>query len=369
MQMNKQSKQLLSSKYIYPGMFDLPKGLFMLLVFLGHAVIMNYDVWNFPLSPLIRRKVIGVLYNVLFGGSIPMLFLCCGYTWRKRSMRKAIKTQFSTIFMPYAVTGIFILILVLLSWLLIGGNLLTDLQHTFLPVLLGFCPSGHFLGLELGASGPLWCVVTFFLAGIILNAILQEKETWIQVCLVLILACIGLLIQVSLPFCIRQSLICTGYMYCGWLMKKSNFLTRQIPVYCIAAIAVFGFGVIGLDYFDMSSISFRNGLVDILGGLAAGTIVLITVLNANRWESRILSAIRWMGRECFLLCCIHTVFALLPTTLFYRLYVSLFLAIPSKPLGIIVLFLFFLLTAVIGAITCKKISLYIRRRKCQRSTQ
>lgn len=369
MQMNKQSKQLLSSEYIYPGMFDLPKGFIMLLVFLGHAVIAYYDIWNFAFSPLLQKKVVGILYNIMFGGSMPMLFLCCGYTWRKRSMRKAIKTQFSTLFMPYAVTGIIILILVLLSWLLIGGDLPTDIQNAFLPVLLGFCPSGHFLGLELGNNGPLWCIVTFFLGGIILNAVLQEKETWIQVCLVLILACTGLFIRVPLPFCLRQSLICTGYMYCGWLMKKSNFLTRQIPVYCIAAIAVFGFGVIGLDYYDMSSISFRNGFVDILGGLAAGTIILITLLNVNRWESRVLSGIRWMGRECFLLCCAHAVLLLLPSTLVNLILGSLYATIPIKPLRVIILFFIFLFTAVVGAIICKKINLYVRRKKHQRGTQ
>lgn len=362
-----QKRTLLPRDSIYPGMFDLPKGLFMLYVLFYHALIGFYPVWEYHYSPEISKRLVDILLNVSGRGMISLLFLCCGYSWRKKKMEKAVKGQLSAMLVPYLVTGGAVTATVLLYGMFPGVSLWKELRYSSLPFLLGFCPGADFLGSYINSIGALWCVVVYFFGGILLNWILQEKENWIQLCLAVLLACIGLLLkEKTIVFCFQQVLICTGYMYLGWLMKKTNFLTREIPAYLLILMLLAGPVLGAFGYFDMSQHSFENGMVDLISGLLVGTGLLVLALRCNRWDGKLMELVRWMGRENFLICCVHSFWMLMPPLLTGILFQPLMNGSVPKAVAVMVIFAFLFVTGVGGAYLCKRVQVAFSRRKNRR---
>lgn len=365
-----QKRRLLSEDLIYPGMFDLPKGLFMFFVLFHHSVVSIYSVWEYQYSGELLKRLVGIVSSELLGGTTVLLFLICGYTWRKRKMKKTIDGQASFLMVPYLLTSAAVTAVVVLYALVIPGvGLLGELRYRALPFLLGLCPGGPFLGSYLNFIGALWCVLVYFFGSILLNWILQEKEIWIHLCLVSLLACVGLLLKdTMMVFCFQQVLICTGYMYLGWLMKKTDFLTREIPVYLIILLALAGPVMGAFGYFEMSQHIFKNGMVDMIAALFTGTTLMIAGLNLNRIEGKLLEFLRWMGRESFLICCVHSFWMMLPSprsnpAAVLGLFSTPFLkASLPKPIAVAAVFVLVFVTGVGGAYVCKRIKLLLRKK-------
>lgn len=358
-----QKYTLLSKELIYPGMFDLPKGVFMLYVLFYHSFYLFFPMGELLSSHDLVRRLVGVSMEMAGRGLIPLLFLCCGYSWRKRKMTKAVKGQMSSLIVPYAVTGAAVTIATILCGILWNESDIKKILPIVLPFVLGFCPGASIMGIYIGSVGALWCVVTFFFGGILLNLILQEKETWIQLSAVLLLACAGLLLsRQTMVFCFQQVLICTGYMYIGWLIKTTNFLAYEIRLHTIVLLALSGVGMGLFGCFDMSQLYFKNGMVDLISGLLVGLSLLVILLRLNVLEGKPFSFLRWMGRESFLICCVHSFWMCIPSTYVFFLMAPIWNSALPNAVKTAALFVFYSVTGVGGAYVCKKLKLISRRR-------
>ena len=82
----------------YIGMFDLLKGVGMLLIILGHTVN-NYTFAGTQMH--VGMMAFGVVYILVGAGVLQAFFLISGYGFRRTSIRSCIKKQTILMLKPY----------------------------------------------------------------------------------------------------------------------------------------------------------------------------------------------------------------------------------------------------------------------------
>lgn len=291
------------------GMFDAAKGLFVLMMILGHSTEYVNQYWD----PNMERTALMMagywLSRVCGYGAISMFFIMCGYGFRMRSMAKAAEGQVKYLWKPYVIMALSVAVLAAAKKLVTHGDVLEGLTFQALPYLLGICPAGDYFGLTMDSVGPVWFVVTFVFAGILLNAVLQEERTWAQWMLAGMLASVGVCLKdYRLPFCFQQSLVCTLFMYVGWTMKKRKFLEMEIPKYFIALTLAFLCFAAYFGEVEVSQNRWNNGLVDVFAAIPGGVLLTKLSLELNCFRGKFMQFIRWLGRQALMFCCIHSVF-------------------------------------------------------------
>lgn len=341
------------------GMFDLLKGLFIILTIFSHSSADFLHPWDVGDKGPWELLYSYVPYKLATYTMIPMFCIICGFWVRKKSMGECIKGQFRFLWKPYLLTALAISAGIVVKKLVIHGNIWEGLRYQALPYLLGACPGGNYFGIGMDSVGPIWFIVMYVFSGILLNAVLQEERVWGQVLSVAAMAAVGITLkEYRIPFCFQQSLICTLYMYIGYMMKKVKFLEKEIPAYWWVIGVAFLLFLAPFGDVDVSQNVWKNGLADVLGGVFGGVMLLVLVLPLNRLRGPISMGIRWLGRQVMPLCCIHTVFyTLLPRQMVAEYFGD------RAALGILLVFLFFSVTAVGG---CWLILLGKRRKSIKR---
>ena len=297
---------LLSQDEMYLGMFDLPRGIFMLSMMLVHASFCFFPVWEYPNSPQLIKKIYLAVFSYFFDGSIPLLFLICGYGWRKRSMKKAVKAQCSELLKPYVFVALAIMVMTVLYCLIGEADLPAYLRRYLLPYALAW---ETILPSSMENIGPVWCLVTYSFSSILLNAILQEDSEWVRGLVLALLVSAALLLRdYVLPFCIVQTMVCTVYMYIGWKMKKTGFLTKDVPVYLCLVLFLFPFAASYNQFALFSTQLWPRGGITLFSSLVSGIVLLFVLLKMNRCRGRISEWIRWLGRNAMPVACTHTIF-------------------------------------------------------------
>lgn len=293
----------------YIGMFDLTKGIIMVEIILLHCIndyfeLMTYDggssfLVQFLLSPL----------TLLRYGSVPMLFMICGYGIRRQSVKNHVRSQFKLFLFPYLCVIVAVAVCILIRWLVSGGLLTGELFRQVVPFFLGFHPGVRASESPMNQIGPVWFFLTYILSSIYLNLVLQEKQIWVQVMTLAFgtvagLVCAGL----PIPFCFQQTLICAGFLYTGIYLKKGKIVQQKMPWYllliawsCVGWITRIG----GLA--EIANNHYRYGGMDLLIAYLAGIVELWLHQRLDVLQGKLADGLRWMGRHMMWLCCIHTV--------------------------------------------------------------
>lgn len=290
------------------GLFNLPKGILMLMIIVGHSINRYIHPWDTG-NPAGVPIVIFMLINLFTYGFIPMFFIICGYNARGSSMKKCVRQQIKFCLKPYALVAAAVCIAAVAKKILLHDSILAGLRFYVLPYFLFYCPGDRpRLGVNMASIGPVWFFAVFAFSSILLNAVLLEKRTWAQITIIAVLGIIGIeLRDVTLPFCFQQTLICTGYMYLGWLIKKHKFFQAEIPGY-IAVIAVCLTVFWGLTgRIEVSYNVWNRGTSDLIVSYVAGLVFLPLVLSLNRFNGRCADFLSWAGRNSLYICCLHTV--------------------------------------------------------------
>lgn len=290
------------------GMFDAAKGLFILAMIIGHAQEPFVRFWDTDMQRSGLQLLSYIVYRPVSYLPIPALFMMCGYGFRKRKMNGIVKSQVRYIWKPYVVmAGAVCLGTVVLHC--VGRGSQQGLLYSILPYLLGSCPRGVYFGVYMDSVGPVWFIVTYVVAGILLNLVLQTEEQWGQWLLVFMMACAGVLLKdVRLPWCFQQALICTLFMYIGWLIKKEKFLTAKIPRYILLLCMVFLLAVSAIGEVDVSQNTWGKGMADVITSAVGGVGLLALAVRVNRFSGKWIEWICSLGRRMMQFCCVHTVF-------------------------------------------------------------
>lgn len=293
----------------YMGLFDLTKGILMVVIILSHCFHRYIDILFYP-SDISKLEVLllGPLAVISYG-TVSMLFMVCGYGIRRQSVKKYAKNQLSLFLFPYLCVIVCLIITALVKWCVAGGSLTNRLAHQVLPFLFGFHPGAHLLGESAVQIGPVWFFFTYIFASIYLNLILQEPRVWVQVLLLALSTAAGcLLIGLPLPFCIQQVLICSGFLYAGMQLKRWKIPQQKIPwfaFFLILCLCTLSRGLGGLA--EIANNLYVFGAMELITVYLAGVMMLCLMLRLNALQGILPDSLRWVGRHMMWFCCVHTV--------------------------------------------------------------
>lgn len=275
-------------KLINLTMFDLLKGIAMLLVMFGHS----FGGENAELGEWFGR----ILYSVL----MPSFFVVSGYWLKKKKFKVGLKSSVEYLLFPYCVVMILINCVGLAHRLLQG-----ELQEWVTNFLI---PSALVMTFRPNRVGPMWFVFALFLAWFIFYIVIHIQSERVQYALVLFAAILGgALLPLNLPFQIAQGLIAFFYVYCGYILKKKKLLDKKhhpilYVVLALAWLVTVIFGSMNLYEHDV-----KYGIFSILGSLCGAYILIKIFLYINLLEWRVLDGIRWIGRYSMWFLCLHTI--------------------------------------------------------------
>lgn len=298
---------LYESNYI--GMFDLTKGILMVEIILMHCIsdYVNLVMYNGGENVLLRLLLSPL--TMLRYGSVPMLFMICGYGIRRQRIKNNIKNNIKIFHFPYICVMMGVLVCTLIMWLFFGGSLLKQLLRQVLPFFLGYHPGAHLLGNSLKQIGPVWFFFTYIFGSIYLNLILQEKRNWVQASILAAGTAVALMVVgIPLPFCLQQILICSGFMYVGMQLKRGKVPQQKLPVYLaviVYLLCTVSTGLGGLA--EIGNNAYRFGGVDLMIAYLAGIVMLCAHQRLNVLQGVIADGLRWVGRHMMWICCVHTV--------------------------------------------------------------
>ncbi|WP_034452011.1 acyltransferase family protein [Butyrivibrio sp. AE2032] len=311
------------------GMFDLFKGLAMIMVIFVHTYPLFQDHYFETMfdgrgSILESGNIVAMILVTAFGLFVhPVmqgLFVIAGYGFRKTSMKKCLVKQSKALLLPYAISMVLLTILHLITHFSLYRYLKGSVIETcriFAGSLLGLAKTTDYFGVKIFSNGPNWFLLALFWGIIVFNALLNyfpEKYVSYGVWTVSI---IGWLISLgnTVPWCLSQGFISVLYIYIGYYVKKSKLFTRGISDIKTWKKVVYSVLVI-IPYWIIQLMGFMDGMADSIYPFGMITIALnglfsvLTIyvsLFFNVFRGPVASFLRKVGHYSIYVMCIHTI--------------------------------------------------------------
>lgn len=298
----------------YPGMFDFLKGLAMIGIIISHTKGFFPEKIFFLDNGFSMKNIALYINEILSLGNsvIPMFFMVSGFGFRPTTTKKCFRKQIKLLFKPYAITAVAAIILHIFTRYCVTRYWPSTLYDT-LHIVMGyfFALSEPFVvhGETCFSVGAVWFLFALFLSWNILNFIIEKVPSTYVPAVVSVLVLIGWGIGsfVALPLCICQSLIGTGYLYIGWLIKRKNFLSEHFSYWKWMIIIGISFISQIFGSFRLSDLLWEYGLFDIVGAGCLAFIVMWLALRMNQFQIPFKEAICMIGRYSLWIMCIHSI--------------------------------------------------------------
>ncbi|SDB68445.1 acyltransferase [Butyrivibrio sp. INlla16] len=304
------------------GMFDLIKGVIMILMILGHTQGLLFFLGEADTNSLLTSTspfllFLLLLLSIIRETAMPILLIICGYGFRKTTNIKCVKKQFTMLLIPYAITMLITTVMHLICYYVLYRNARSAVKATlsvFSGGLLGFSHECYILGLKFSACGPIWFLLALAIAYIIFNfgANLFEKEKLF--CFSIFICLLGWLISYIdiIPWSISQGFISVFYISLGYFIKKNKlFTTEQKNIYkvtfLIIALILKIIVLLSGSLFDMANNMYPLGPISIAEAGIWGIIIVFLFLHLNNITGTISTFIRRIGRNSLYVLCIHSI--------------------------------------------------------------
>lgn len=316
------------------GMFDLLKGVGMLLIVFAHTSEL------YPVGDISTITPVTFFLFAYRESLMAAFYIASGYGFRKRSIGKCISQQFKTLFKPYAYTGLATTIAHFVIHYKTFGNWNNAVYETYKVLggfVLGLPHTATYFGQEFFSCGPMWYLLALMIGWILLDIILNIfPESYIKwAVLGTMLLGWGISLVWEAPFCIAQGMVTVPYLYIGFLAKKKRLFEKKFRPLAIlgllaAALGV-ALGVLLTGKTDCVSLGeWTMGPVSILldGIVGLGFIVLFMKVQ-RLLDNPVTHLIEAVGRRSLYIFCIHTVEL---TAVPWYLMVQKYAAAPTKGL-------------------------------------
>lgn len=294
------------------GMFDLLKGVGMLLIVFAHTSEL------YPVGDISTITPVTFFLFAYRESLMAAFYIASGYGFRKRSIGKCINQQFKTLFKPYAYTGLATTIAHFVIHYKTFGNWNNAVYETYKVLggfVLGLPHTTTYFGQEFFSCGPMWYLLALMIGWILLDIILNIfPESYIKwAVLGTMLLGWGISLVWEAPFCIAQGMVTVPYLYIGFLAKKKRLFEKKFRPLAIlgllaAALGV-ALGVLLTGKTDCVSLGeWTMGPVSILldGIVGLGFIVLFMKVQ-RLLDNPVTHLIEAVGRRSLYIFCIHTV--------------------------------------------------------------
>lgn len=267
-------------------MFDLLKGVLMILVVLRHSMTGSVED--------------SIFWRVLYSVMMPVFFITSGYWMKKRKWRAGLESGVKGLLKSFAVVMVTVNGIGFIHRLL-SGNLRDWVSVFLIPTLL--VKSG-----EDSRIGTMWFVFALFLSWCLFYGavnLLKERGQMMFACVCGIAA--GILMPRHLPFQISQGLAGFFFVYGGYQMKKKKLLEKELSFGVCILTAVLWILSIVYGSMDLAVYRMEHGLLSLIGSLGGAFLTIRLFLYLNCFENRILDRVRWIGRYSMWILCIHSV--------------------------------------------------------------
>ncbi|WP_026497662.1 acyltransferase family protein [Butyrivibrio sp. WCD2001] len=304
------------------GMFDLLKGIVMILVVVSHTagLIPFLDEYH-SIDELVANVNIFVLFLtfafMIFGqATMPALFIISGYGFRKTTYKKCIVKQYETLIIPYIITVVIATILHFFSYYFLYGGFKISLKQTIqilLGGLFGFPTNRGINDFWLLACGPIWFLAALSIATFIFNFWVNNFSGVKLFLLSLLTTVIGWIISFAgpLPWSLSQAFIAVSYLWLGYYIKKNKLLVSPIKIKHAIGIAIivipYLFYTNFSKFFGMATDEYPLGPISIIANGLLGVLIIKFFLHLNSFDGFICTFIRKIGRQSLYFLCIHSI--------------------------------------------------------------
>jgi len=314
------------------GMFDLLKGVGMLLIVFAHNTSVFPELFEksstmerttslrfmsfFYEIPIIPRLLFAIL--ITFGTALMPAFLSVGgYGFRKRTIGKGFKLLSKEMIKPYIFTVIGTTICnVCLHYAFFRylPGALSESLKVFLGMALGVSQNVTIGGYTIFANGPVWYLLAYFWALAIFNVVLNLTSDKFIPHVVLVISAAGWLLSYLpfTPWCISQGMVGVVYVYMGYWVKKNKLIGRDYTLkdkllvlflIVIPNVVMCSFGFIT----EMADNVYSLGPVTYIENGLMGIVFVYLFLHLNVFRGKVSGTIRTIGRYSLYIMCIHTV--------------------------------------------------------------
>lgn len=345
--------------------FDLIKGASIVLVILAHMCAFHYDPE--------QVKILTPLYFIVFMSHsvlMPLFFVISGFGLKERTPKKMLKMTFRSMIVPYLwVAVIFVPTFAVATYLGYGSlSWGIELSNRYLlAFLLGIPKEGHIIGgVEVRHITAVWFFLALFISFNLLNLIIKIKKATHRVILVILCILTGYFLALHDInfFCIPQGLLAVGCCYVGYLLKKYELLDKLATNIWPYLILIPIFLIEGFwGNMDLAAGHFKLGLLDYILSTCASVLILLVGLKLDRFDSKVLDGIRFIGIYSYWIMCIH---AVEETCMQWWLFVEI---MPNQLMAFFVELLLKIIIITSGCVILKKISKAKHRRRITQYVQ
>ncbi len=309
------------------GMFDLFKGIGMLVVVLVHTA----ELYQIDAGGLSYTTFLPFIYREAM---MSAFYIASGYGFRKRSFGKCVKQQLKGILPPFLYTAAATSLLHLFLHRYFFGSwqaAAVETGRVLFGFLFGLPHTATYFGISLFSCGPMWYLLAMAVGWIILDLIMNAFSEQYVPWAVVATATLGwaTCLVWELPFCLSQGMTVVPYLYIGHIAKKKRWfekpLSGRFHVLLIACLVISAIAAVVTGATDNMSMGYWNlgpfGII--INGVLGLWITSFFLGLSRRWDNRLTRALQGIGRRSLYIFCVHTVELIaVPWYLFAALFTS-----------------------------------------------
>ena len=272
---------------------DITKGIGILMVVLGHAYLLPYD-----------------LFKVFFSVHMPLFFLVSGYVFHFRPEDRFLpflKKNAKGLLVPYLFTGIIIILLKAAMALVAGRDIWDQVRIWGIAALYG---SGSRVPANMeeviSPIGVIWFLLALFIGKCILWFILHSRIPWLWA-LILFLASYVSAEYFWLPFSLQPGLCCVLFLYLGYEMKHQDVLNWgriRFPIRILAAFA-WVYCIMFCGNLCMVDNVYDRPLRNIIGAICGTVTIVFLAQLIERYLHILKRPLSFLGRNSLGIMCAH----------------------------------------------------------------
>ena len=312
---------------------DLLRGLGMFFIIWGHSL----------------SNAQSFLVTMLFEVNVPLFFILSGYLYHEQKISVQVYKLFYNLLLPYIVTCAFMAFNTMVANLT-GGELIFksmgSLKDVIKASIFAMGTPVLLMGTHINvpAIGAIWFLIALLWDEILFNFLV--KKTISKGYFGIFMSIFSIILLVLgfelthygiLPWSLNASMIGFGFMWGGYLLKKSNFLRfSKIEILIISLLLFLGWCLAGVFkvYFWMNIAATNNIFLAILSAFCGSffLILLMQYVTNSQQDNEILRFISLYGKYSLIVLCVHIIDG---NTYCLNRYIGLLV---TKPIWLITLF-------------------------------
>lgn len=294
------------AKKDYLGMFDVQKGILILLIIWIHH--------QFFLKGIANQNGAALPGEFRWTAWIlGLFFIMAGYQYRPaKNLKIYARKQMRDLLVPYGISLMVSALILLIYYFARPGSVhLWDIRMLILGGLYGTGRNVNVLGVWFGGVVALWFLPVFCFSRILYQLLRSVKSDWLRSILIwgLTVAAVSFPSdrQLIVPFFVVQTCAVLGFIETGRILKERRILYQKFPVWLSAGIWA---AAIWCHCFSVSNIAsnvWKYWMLDYAAAAAFGVLILRAGVKLDPGRTKWCGAPAYIGMYSMLIYCIHSV--------------------------------------------------------------